>query len=98
MQTDEWMAYSCSMHFSEQLSHITYFIWSYQTQDMIFQSFILKNSKIVISLNSCNYQNREQNSYPKYLNNSEHFLCFKFFNLKSNSKVIEGFINRGLVT
>ena len=48
IQTDVWMAYSCSMHFSEQLSYINYFIWSYRTQDMIFQSFILKMAKLLL--------------------------------------------------
>ena len=56
----------------------------------------MENGKIVISLNSCNIQNRKQSSYSKSLNNSEHFSCFEFFNLKSNSKVIDSFTNRGL--
>ena len=43
-----------------------------------FPKFYIENGKIVISLNSCNIQNREQNGYSKYLNNSEHFNVLGF--------------------
>jgi hypothetical protein len=39
MQTDEWMAYSCSSYFSDQISYITLFISSYSLGDMNFVRF-----------------------------------------------------------
>jgi hypothetical protein len=39
MQTDEWMAYSCSAHFSDQFSYIKHFISNYGLQDMIYARF-----------------------------------------------------------
>jgi hypothetical protein len=48
MKTGLWMAYSDSMHFSEQFSYKIFFISSYQTKDMNFaklthlQEFSLK--------------------------------------------------------
>jgi hypothetical protein len=47
MQTDEWMAYSCSLDFSDQFSYIKHFIPSYSLRDMIFARFkhFLKNKR-----------------------------------------------------
>jgi hypothetical protein len=42
MQTDEWMAYSCSSHFSDQFSYITLFISNYSLEDINFTSFAKK--------------------------------------------------------
>jgi hypothetical protein len=39
MQTGEWMAYSCSLHFSDLFPYITLCIWSYRFKDMILARF-----------------------------------------------------------
>jgi hypothetical protein len=39
MQTDEWMAYSCSSCFSDQYSYRTLFISNYGLKDMNFARF-----------------------------------------------------------
>jgi uncharacterized protein YehS (DUF1456 family) len=39
MQTGIWMAYSDSMHFSEQLSYKILFVLSYHLKDMILARF-----------------------------------------------------------
>jgi hypothetical protein len=48
MQTDEWMAYSCSVHFSDQNSYITLFISSYILEDMIFARYRFCKKKILV--------------------------------------------------
>jgi hypothetical protein len=45
MQTDEWMAYSCSSYFSDQISYITLFISSYSLGDMNFVRFDSQKKK-----------------------------------------------------
>jgi hypothetical protein len=39
MQTDEWMAYSCSEHFSDQFSYKILFISRYQLKDMNYTRY-----------------------------------------------------------
>jgi hypothetical protein len=39
MQTDIWMAYSNSMHFSDKLSYKTRFILNYGLEDMNYAKF-----------------------------------------------------------
>jgi hypothetical protein len=38
-QQQAWMAYSCSVHFSEQLSYRKHFIPSYRLKDMNFARY-----------------------------------------------------------
>jgi hypothetical protein len=39
MQTNVWMAYSCSLCFSDRFSYIKHFISSYGSEDMNFARF-----------------------------------------------------------
>ena len=45
MQTKAWMAHLNSTQFSEQLSYITFQIWSYQLKDMDLDIICKKENK-----------------------------------------------------